>query len=63
MDFLLSAEVERMLAKSASGNIPVREQLRRELKMDLPPTSQVSYSAIADSMDAAARAVREILIR
>ncbi|MHC4090728.1 MAG: extracellular solute-binding protein [Planctomycetota bacterium] len=63
VDFLVSAEVERMLARSDSGNVPVRESLRRELKMELPPSTQLSYDAIADAMEPAAAAVREILIR
>lgn len=63
VDFLVSAEVERMLALSDSGNIPVRADLRRELKMELPPTTQLSYERIADAMETAAAAVREILIR
>ena len=63
VDFLVSAEVERMLAKSASGNIPVRDWLRRELNMETPPSTQLSYEHVVDSMAAAASAVREILIR
>lgn len=62
-DFLVSAEVERLLAGSASGNIPVREWLRRELNMEMPPTTRLSYDRIADAMEGAASAVREILIR
>jgi len=62
-DFLVSAEVERMLAESESGNIPVRESLRRELHMELPPSTRLTYDAIADAMEPAAAAVREILIR
>jgi len=62
-DFLVSAEVERLLAGSASGNIPVRASLRDELKMELPPSTGVSYDAVADAMAPAAAAVREILIR
>ena len=63
VDFLVSAEVERLLARSDSGNVPVRESLRRELKMELPPSTRLSYDAIADAMEPAAAAVREILIR
>ncbi len=62
-DFLVSAEVERMLAESASGNIPVREALRRELGLELPPATQLDYERITDAMETAAQAVREILIR
>ncbi len=63
IDFLVSAQVERMLAVSASGNIPVRQSLREELEMELPPSTKLSYDQIADSMESSARAVREILIR
>ncbi len=63
VDFLVSAEVERMLAESDSRNIPVREGLRKELKMQWPPESKVEYSAVADAMDEAVTAVRDILIR
>ena len=63
VDFLVSAEVERMLAQSASGNIPVRRALRQELGLTLPPSTGLSYDAIADAMEPAAVAVREILIR
>lgn len=62
-DFLVSAEVERMLAQSDSGNIPVRQSLREELGVALPPSTDLSYERITDAMEPAARAVREILIR
>ncbi len=63
VDFLVSAEVERMLAESDSKNIPVRESLRRELGMDWPPESKVTFEAVADAMDDAVAAAREILLR
>ncbi len=63
VDFLVSAEVERMLALSDSGNIPVREKLRRELKMKYPPETQVNFDAVADAMDEAVAAARDILLR
>lgn len=63
VDFLVSEEVERMLAQSDSHNIPVRALLREELNMILPPESNISYDKIADHMDEAVQAVREILIR
>jgi iron(III) transport system substrate-binding protein len=62
-DYLVSPEVERMLAESASRNIPVRESLRKELGLELPPCSKVSYDAIADAMDEAVAAAREILLQ
>ena len=63
VDFLVSAEVEKMLAQSDSHNVPVREALRVELNMILPPESSLPYDKIADHMDEAVQAVREILIR
>lgn len=63
VDFLVSAEVERMLAESDSRNIPVRDSLRTELGIEWPPESKVDFNAVADAMDEAVAAVREILIR
>ncbi len=63
VDFLVSAEVEQMLARSASHNIPVRPALREALGMPLPPETHVRYDAIADAMPTAVEAVREILVR
>lgn len=63
VDFLVSAEVERLLAESDSRNIPVRESLRTSLGISMPPASRVSFDAVADAMDEAEKAVREILLR
>jgi iron(III) transport system substrate-binding protein len=63
VNFLVSAEVERMLAESDSRNVPVREDLRTELKMPWPGESKVSFDAIADAMEEAMNASREILLR
>ncbi len=63
VDYLVSAEVERMMAESDSRNVPVRAALRRELGIAWPPESKVTFDAVADAMDEAAAAVREILIR
>ena len=63
VDFLVSAEVERLLARTDSRNIPVRPALRTELNLELPPHSRVSFEEVADHMAATAAAVREILIR
>lgn len=63
VDFLVSAELERLLAGTDSRNIPVREALREELNLELPPQTQVSFEQVADQMAASAAAVREILIR
>ncbi len=63
IDYLVSAEVERMLALSESRNIPVRASLRRELRMEWPAESEVDFGAVADAMDESVAAVRETLIR
>ncbi len=63
VDFLVSPEVERMLANSDSRNIPVRGWLRDELGIVQPEASSVSYEAVADAMDEAVAAAREILLR
>lgn len=61
VDYLASAEVERMLARSDSGNIPVRAKLREELGMTLPPATKLSFDAIADHIDDAPKLADEIL--
>lgn len=61
VDFLASAEVERMLARSDSGNIPVRSALREELGLTLPPASKLSLDAVADRLDEAGRLALRIL--
>ena len=61
--YLASAKVERMLAKSTSRNIPVREALRRELKIDWPAETTIDYAAVADAMDQAVAISRETLLR
>lgn len=63
VDFLVSAEVEQMLARSDSRNIPVRQNLRDKLGLKQPSESTVSYDAVADAMDEAVAAARDILIR
>lgn len=63
VDYLVSAEVERALAQSDSRNVPVRSALRKELGMEWPASSAVDYEQVADAMDEAITAVREILIR
>jgi len=63
VDFLVSAGVERLLAESGSRNIPVRDSLLAELGMTRPRQSQVDFDAVADAMDEAVAAAREILIR
>ncbi len=62
-DFLVSAVVERMLAQSEAAFIPVRDRLRTELNMKWPPETPVVFDEVADFLDDADAAVREILIR
>lgn len=62
-DLLASADVERMLARSESRNIPVRESLRREMNMPWPAETKIEFSRIMESLEASDAAVREILIR
>jgi len=63
VDYLVSEEVELLLALGELQTIPVRESLRRELQLELPPQSNVDYNAVAESMDEAVAAAREILLR
>lgn len=63
VDFLVSAEVERLLAESDSRNVPVRASVRRQLDLEWPAETQVSFEAVVDAMDEATAAVREILLR
>jgi iron(III) transport system substrate-binding protein len=63
VDFLVSAEVERLLATSTSRNIPVREPLRHELGIDWPAESKAPFESITDWMEKSDAAVRDILLR
>jgi len=63
VDYLVSEEVERMLAESRSRNIPVRAALRESLGVDEVKTSHVSYRDIAGVMDESSALVREILLK
>jgi ABC-type Fe3+ transport system substrate-binding protein len=63
IDFLTSEATERMLARSDSHNFPVRENLRKELKMTLPPESKLDFARIADAMDRAIALAGEHLIQ
>jgi len=63
VDFLASAEVERMLARSDSRNVPVRPALQRELGITPPPGMSIDYAAVADAMTSAINEAREILLR
>ncbi len=52
-EFIASEQTERMLAGSASRNIPVRPSLRRELEISLPPETSLSFEQIVEAMDRA----------
>jgi len=63
VDFLVSARVEGLLAKSRSNNAPVREKVRAALQMKWPPETKVTYQDIANALPESDKAVREILIK
>jgi iron(III) transport system substrate-binding protein len=63
VDFLTSEQTERMLAKSDSRNTPVRESLRRELNLTLPPETKLTFDQIADAMDRAIELAGKKLVR
>jgi len=63
VDFLVSPAVERHLAQTSSRNVPVRESLRKELGASWPPETAYDLEDVADAMDDAEAAVREILLR
>jgi len=62
-DFLVSEEVERKLFESKSGNVSVREQLRKQLNVEWPPESLIDYEKAANAMDEAVSVVRETILR
>lgn len=63
VDFLVSAETERLLAESAARFTPVRDSLRSALAIDWPGETVVDYNTVAEALPASEAAVREILIR
>jgi iron(III) transport system substrate-binding protein len=63
VDFLCSRRIERMLAESLSGNLPVRPALAAELNMSAGGQSSIDYVAIAEALPRADAAAREILLR
>ena len=62
-DFLLSEQVERMLAKSESRNLPIRESLAREFagKLPISTVQTVDWAAIHRAEPAAMKACSDIL--
>ncbi|MFH1719462.1 MAG: extracellular solute-binding protein [Planctomycetota bacterium] len=61
MDFLLSEQLETMLARSDSHNCPIRPALAEQFKSYLVPKPlTVDYEEIADQLPTAIRAAREV---
>jgi len=61
MEFLLSGQLERMLAESDSHNWPVRRQLADEFAtFAIGKSLELNYAEIADSLPGAIEAAREI---
>ncbi len=63
VDFLASGAVEKLLAESTSRNVPVRPELRRQLKMDISISDRMSYDDIADKLELSAATARDILLK
>jgi iron(III) transport system substrate-binding protein len=63
IDYLTSDQTEKLLAQSESHNIPVRENLRKELGIDLPPESKLDFNKITASMERAIALAGEHLIK
>lgn len=63
IDFLLSAETERLLAQSDSRNVPVRAALRAELKLAGPAPEPAEYDRAADALPTAMERARDILLK
>jgi iron(III) transport system substrate-binding protein len=62
MDFLLSERLEEMLARSDSGNFPIRPSLAEELGLPaMPKFLEVEYEKIADQLPTAIQTARETL--
>lgn len=61
-DFLLSPEVERILAESESRNVPIRADLAKQFKdLAVPTPAEADYAAIAAAEERAMKIVDEIL--
>jgi len=62
MEFLLSEQLEQMLAGSDSHNCPIRPALAEQFKMyAVPKPLGVDYEKVADNLPMAIRAAREVL--
>ncbi len=62
-DYLVSADVERLLARSDSRNVPVRPALCTELNLPPPWPEPLDYARIAAMIEPATDLSREILLR
>lgn len=63
IDYLVSSNVERMLAESDSRNVPVRPALREALDMVWPAETGISFDAVVNALPESEKAAREILLR
>ncbi len=62
MDFLLSEQLEQMLARSDSHNFPIRSALSEQFKLYAVPKSlDVNYEKVAEKLPTAIQTAREIL--
>lgn len=62
MEFLLSEQLELMLARSDSHNVPIRPALAEQFKAyAMPPPLDVDYERVADHLAMAIETAREIL--
>ena len=62
MDFLLSEQLEQMMARSDSHNFPIRSALAEQFKLYAVPKSlDVDYEKVADQLSIAIQNAREIL--
>lgn len=66
IDFLLSKEVERMLAFSEAGQIPLRPDVPRPAHVPLPEkvkTMEVDYEKVAERMEPSGKFLQELFVR
>ncbi len=63
IEYLASSELELQLARSTSGNIPVRPKLVRQLDRIAPTPAAVDYQAAASVMPRSDDLTRTILLR
>ena len=62
MEFLLSEQLEQMLARSDSHNFPIRSALAEQFKLYVVPKSlDVSYEKVSEKLSIAIQTAREIL--